>query len=355
MNRGLVEQLAQLHGVPAVSISFPLDTRRPGNLHDSGLLRDLGESAAGQVRATVSGRAATSLVSRIDATLSEVDLDHPTPGVAVFVSPDVTRIIPLDSPVEPEVVVGERFAIRGLLTAFLHRRHVRVVVLSQAKTRCIDLNGHEVRERFDFGFPVEIEPPVEADAPHRDFPLDEHEHAEAVKFVFRAVDDALEALQHSDVRPLVLLGAERDLAYFDEITRHGGNVIGRVHGDYERETADTIADLAQPVVDAHEVDQQDRACAEVREAIGSRAVAGIVDTWKAARDGRGYRLVVEDGFRYPALVVDDALEPARVDDPDRFDAVENAIEEVVRHRGDVVVVRPDDLADLGSIALITRY
>jgi hypothetical protein len=355
MNKGTIEQLAQLRGMPAVTILCPLDARRPGNPHDPAVLAELRDRATEQMRANLSDRAASSMVSRIADAVSALDLEHPTPGVAIFVSPDVSRSIPLGLPVEPEVVVGERFAIRGLLTALQQRPRARVVVLSQAKTRCVDLDGDHASERLDFGFPLEVQPPVEADTPHRDFPLGEHEHAEAAKFVFRAVDQALDGLQHRDERPLVLLGAERDLAYFDEITTQRAHVIGRCHGDYERLTADAIADLVQPVLDAHQLEQEQHACAEVREAIGSRAVAGIVDTWTAARAGRGHQLVVEDGFRYPVRVVVDALEPAQDNDPGACDAVEDTVEEVVRHGGDVLVVPDDSLADVGRIALVTRY
>jgi hypothetical protein len=93
----------------------------------------------------------------------------------------------------------------------------------------------------------------------------------------------------------------------------------------------------------------------VREAIGSRAVAGMVETWTAARAGCGHQLVVEDTFRYPARVVDDALAPAQDNDPGAFDAVEDTVEEVVRHGGDVLVVSRDSLADVGRIVLVTRY
>jgi hypothetical protein len=252
-------------------------------------------------------------------------------------------------------VVAERFAIRGLLTALSRSSNARGVVLSRTKTRCVDLTGRTAVERHDFGFPVEVEAPVEADAPHRDFPLDEHEHAEAAKFVFRAVDDAPRSLQRNDERPLVLLGAVRDLAYFDEVTAQHESIIGRVQGDYERATVGTIADLMLPILEQHRRDREQQACDDAREAIGRGAVAGIPQAWAAARAGRGRVLVVEEPLRYPARVVDDALEGARADDPDAFDAVEDTIEEVIRHGGEVVVVPGDSLTDLAGIALLTRY
>jgi hypothetical protein len=349
-----VKQLAQLREAPAVSILCPFDTRQPGNSHDSAVLRGLRDRAVDKVDALLDVAAARSLTASIDEALGSIDLRHPSEAVAVLVSPNSSRVIALDVSVEPSVVVGERFAIRDLVSAMSANNRARIIVLSQEKSRCLDLTSGKIVERFDFGFPVEVVPPTEADTPHRDFPLDEHEHAEAVKFVFRAVNDTLSALERHEPWPHVLIGTERDLAYFDEVADDRKDVIGRVHGNHLRDTPDEIARAVRPVLEEHNRQRQRDACDEAREAIGPHAVCGIADTWLAARAGRGYRLVVEDGYRFPAQLVDGALEAA-TDEAHSFDAVTDAIEEVLRHDGEIVVVSPEDLADLARIALLTRY
>jgi hypothetical protein len=353
MDHQALKELAQVQG-PAVSILCPLETRRAGNEHDSLVLRELRDRAVKEVEASLHERGAASLIERIDDALGSIDLQHPTEGVAILVSPTVSRVIALDTYVEPKVVIGERFAIRDLISASSRSPRARIIVLSQAKSRCVDLTGTEIVERVDSGFPVDIEPPTEADTPHRDFPLDEHEHAEAAKFVFRAVDHALAALEHADPRPVVLVGEERDLAYFGEVTHLRERVIGRVHGNHQRGTPDEIARLVRPVLEEHQLRRQIDASDEVREAIDSRAVCGIADTWLAALAGRGHRLVVEDGYRFPALVVDGVLEAAPADH-DAFDAVARTVEEVIRRDGDVVAVPAGSLEDLEHIALLIRF
>jgi Bacterial archaeo-eukaryotic release factor family 3 len=295
------------------------------------------------------------LIARIDEALSSVDLQHPSRGVAILVSDNMTRVIALDTPVGPQVVVGKRFAIWDLVAAMSRAKRARVLVLSLEKTRCIELDGEEVVERGDFGFPVEVVPPVEADAPHRDFPLSEHERSEAPKFVFRAVDHALNALEHHDRLPLVIVGATRDLAYFDEVTDRHATTVGRIPGNYERSSPEEIAHLVLPTLERHAEHERQRVCDEAREAIGTHAVAGITEAWLAARAGRGNQLVVEDGYRYPAHVVAERLELASDPETGPFEAVADTVEAVVRHGGEVVVVSPGSLADLGHIALLTRY
>ena len=340
-----VQQLAQMRAAPAVSILCPFDTRRPGNADDAAVLAGLRTTAV---------REASSLTERIDDAIAVIDLDHPTPGVGVFVSSDFTRVVPLDAAVPARVAVSDRFAIRDLLAALQEVVDARALVLSLGKTRCVDLHGRHVIERHDYGFPLAVTPPVEADTPHRDFPLDEHEPAEAARYVFRAVDRALHEIQRADEKPIVLFGVERDLAYFEQLTTNNVTIAGRVRGNHEDASLEALAGLAQPVLDEYRREQIERACHQAREAIGTRAVAGIAASWDAARAGRGHRLLVEDDFTYPAVVEADALAPVPRDDA-IVDAVEDTIDETLRHHGEVLVVPAGMLDDLDHIALVTRY
>jgi hypothetical protein len=355
MNWATVKHLAEFSEAPAISILCPLDPLQPGNAHDAAVLARLRDEAVDDVARVLSGAAAANLVDRIDEAIGSVDLEHPSRGVAVLVSPNLSRVIEFAAPIGPGVIDGERFAIRELVTAMLRSRSARIIVLSLAKSRCIDVVGDDATERLDFGFPVEVVPPTEADTPHRDFPLSEHEHAEAAKFVFRAVDTAVGEVQKHRHRPLVIVGTDRDVAYFLEVTGHRGDIVGQVPRSHERDTPDQLAQLARPLLVEHERREQERLHDEAREAIGTRAVSGISDVWSAARAGRGRQLVVEDGYRYPAHVVAGALKAAPEGTTGSFDAVSEALEEVVRHNGDVVVVPAGTFADLGHIALFTRY
>ena len=355
MDHKALRQLAESRDGPAVSIFCSFDTHRPGNASDAGELSVLRDRAVEAVRAMLPGESSSALVERIDEAVGSVDLQHPMRGVAVLVSSTVSQVISLAAPVAPRVAVGERFALREVIAATGHSPHIRVVVLSRAKTRCIDLSGSDAVERRDFGFPVEVVAPTEADAPHGDFPLGEHEHAEAAKFVFRAVAHALRAVQRHDQRPVVLVGEERDLAYFGEVTDLAEHIVGRVHGNYERENAQAITRLVGPVLDEHERRLQQRACDEAREAIGSHAVCGLAGSWLAARCGRGHQLLVEDSYHVPVHVVDGMFGAAPAGEVGAFDFAEDAIEEIILHGGDVTVVPDGSLSDLGRIALLTRY
>ncbi len=355
VDRSTVKQLAGAAG-PAVSIVCPLEARVPGNRRDEQVLKELRGTAERQLRGWVLDQdVADAVVQRLDDAIGSVDMMHPTRGIAVLASREVSRVVPLEITVEPRVVVGEHFAIGELLEEEREEGRVRVLVISLGGTRCIDLDGPVPTERTDAGFPVSVEAPTRADTPHGDFPLDAQEHAEAARFVLRAVDDALAKVDAADPRPIVLLGAERDLAYWDEVSTSDAPVIGRVHGNFEWAGAAEVATHAAPAVDADRLAREQAAVREVHEKLSNGAVCGIAEVWADARTGRGHRLVVEEGYHFKARLAGERLGAAPPAAADAFDAVNDAMREQTLHDGEVVVVRPGALADLGRIGLVLRY
>ena len=151
MHNATVERLARLEEPPAVSIYCPLEQRRPGNDHDPAVLAALRDDAARQVIDLTSENVVGPLLASLDGAIASIDLQHPSAGVAIFVSFETTEVVELDSPVDARLSVDTRFVLLPLVAAMQRRPHARVLVLSQARTRCVDLSGHRAVERHDFG------------------------------------------------------------------------------------------------------------------------------------------------------------------------------------------------------------
>jgi len=344
--------LARHEGGPAVTITCPLDRRRPGNAEDRARLDHLVSRARHRL-AAIGSPEADRTADRLAAAVARLDLDHPRDALAIFAAPDLDRTIGLDAPVPEGVTVGSRFAVAALLAARGSFPSTRVLVCSRARTRCIEIEGGHARERTDSSFPVAVEPPIEADAPHRDFPLDEHEAAEAARFVFRAVRRALETVEATDPRPLVVVGAARDLAFLREVGNGRLAPIAAVTGNHLHDSPDAIAALVAPAVAQAHDRAEAAAVAELREALGARAVAGVDDVIDAARVGRVHRLVVERDLR--AGPIAPAPPNAGFDGSTALDRTDEIVAEVIRHDGEVTVVGTGALAELGGIACTTRF
>jgi hypothetical protein len=344
MNIADIKELAQVRGNPAVSILCRLDRRRPGNLEDPRRLDAFRKKAIDTVLRTHDEREVGPLLQRIEAAVDSIDLAHPSDAIAILVTADESHVLTLPFPVFSRVVVDDTFATRDLVNGVEQMLSARVLVLAADRARCFEMTGDSLREVYGHGFPLHISPSVQEDTPHRDLPIGEHEQMEAHQYVLRAVDAGLAELQTRDHRPIVVVATVRELAYFDEVTRFAKDVIGRVHGNHVDDTVTGIEHVVQPTLTAELARRSDDAVRRANEAVGRGAATRFAKVAAAARTGRGRELIVEEDFH---------VETATTEGPD--DPVDEVIQAVLTHDGQVTTVPPGALADHGGIVLILRY
>jgi hypothetical protein len=184
-----------------------------------------------------------------------------------------------------------------------------------------------------------------------------------LKEFYTDIDRRLTAVTKNDALPLVLMGAKNTLSTFERTSANLGQFAVRIEGSYAEATPAAIAELAWPVLHEWLSAQRHDAIDEVAKARGENLLAfGIADAWTAAKEGRGAKLVVEDGYRQSAIVHPDGwwLEPvsaeASRDDPSHIsDAVDELIEVALEMGGEVVFVDEGALTDYSRVALILRY
>lgn len=349
MRQSDVEQLARAHVSPGVTIQLPTQRERPGNAEDPLTLRHLVDRATDRLLRDYERREIAPLVERLESAAGKVDFAHPGAGLAILAAADQEHVLVLPFAPPERVVIDERFATRDLLMG-VHREHpYRVLVLSAKRCRLLEGAGATLVEVKTGGFPLEVSPPREEDTPHKDLPIHESQRDEAYRFVFRAVDRALDDIHGDDPLPIVLVGVERDLSFFRSVTKHDRSVVAQVTGNH---VTDSPADLARPVtsvVTDYLAERDARAVSDLIEAVGTgRAVLGIEDVHDRAAEGRGRLLVVDDDFRSPAP-------EATGDRIDSVDAVDLAAESVLSTGGEVTFVAPGSLAEHGGIGLLLRF
>lgn len=279
-------------------------------------------------------------------------------GLAILVTPHDGQLLHLPFAVVEQVVVDRTFATRQLLEGIARNPRYRVLVLDGHHARMFQGEGHRLVEVRTHGFPVHVEPPHEQDTPQKDLPIHEEAEREEHRIVYRAVDDALEAACRVDPLPVVVTGAERELALFGEVTAHGGRIVGRLAGNYAHTHPAELATTVRPALDAHRAAEQTRVLERLREAHGrERAVFGLSAVQEAVAEGRGNLLVVEEGFTFPGQWTD-GLTPGdtpdeRIDDLD--EVVDDVIETVLLAGGHVEFVDDGALAGHGRIGMLLRY
>jgi hypothetical protein len=233
-------------------------------------------------------------------------------------------------------------------------------VLTEKPTRLFDATTHILTEITDKPFPMVHKGPGGAgrlpggqginrsavrDESHRQF--------------FREVDEALARIQKEDHLPVVVVGVDRYLAFYQEITKDPDAIVGLVAGSHDQPNPSTLGKMIWPVFKAGMTLKRTRALVRLKEAVSvNRHASGIDQVWRAAYEKRCQILLVESDFEYPADLSPqgDRLLPysgrgaAALDD-----AVDEVIEKVLADGGDVFFYDSGVLDLHQRIAAVLRY
>jgi hypothetical protein len=181
---------------------------------------------------------------------------------------------------------------------------------------------------------------------------------EAVRTFYRAVDDAVAAVQKANSLPLVLVGVERSLAFYQEVTRHAASIAGMLAGNHDKTSPSALGKLVWPVFESGATLRRTQALVQLDQAVSAgRHASGIAQVWREASGGKCSSLLVEKDYHYPADLSSDGkvLLPYTGHGPQALDdSVDEVIERVMETGGDVFFYSPGDLAVHQKIAAVLR-
>jgi release factor family 3 len=364
MRRAIIDELMGHESYPSASILMPTHRAHPDNQQDPIRLKNLLDEARQRLEAEVGKRPSWPIAEALEALAEEIDWQTNEDGLALFASEEFSAWYRLPFTVESRVAIDRTFETRDLLYALHRMPRYRVLSLNEESTRLFEGSGSVLEEVREAGFPIGWEGPsgVTRKPDGAMMRSSNMRHAHQKEF-FTEIDRTLVAATRNDPLPLVLIGTTNTLSAFERVSGYPGGVALRIEGSYAEATPTAIADLAWPRLQEWLHEQRQAVIAEVANATGANLLTfGLENAWNAAREGRGAKLVVEEGYRQAAILHRDEWSLELVD-PDTplpeqahlDDAVDELVELVIDKGGEVVFVEEGSLAAYDQVALILRY
>ena len=313
----------------------------------------------GEMRSPLA-REIAGLVKNLNRLVNRVDWNHSLEGLALFASRDVAMAVQLPFRPRARVAIDETFATRDLVFSLNRSPRYRVLVLTEKPTRLFEGTTNVLTEYRAKPFPmVHTGPGGASRLPGGQGINRSAARDEAHRQFFRKVDGALAAVQKDDHLPVVLVGVDRHVAFYEEVTKDPDAIIGVVPGSHDNPNPTALGRLVWPVFKSGAALKRTRALARLHEAVSAnRYASGIDQVWRAAFEKRCQTLLVETGFEHPAdlspegdrLLSYSGRGPAALDD-----AVDEVIEQVIADGGEVFFYDPGVLDLHQQIAAVLRY
>jgi hypothetical protein len=358
--RSELKRLQGSRDYPSLSLLAPTHRTHPANRKDRIVVKNLAARGLDRLQGEFKKREVAGLVQNLKTLVDRVDWKHSLEGLALFASRNVATAVLLPFRPKARVVIDATFATRDLVYSLNRSARYRVLVLTEKPTRLFDATTNVLTEYAVKPFPmVHTGPGGASRLPGGQGINRSAMRDEAHRQFFRKVDDALASVQKDDHLPVVLVGVDRLVAFYEEVTRDLDAIVGVVAGSYDDPNPTALGRLVWPAFESGATLRRTRALARLHAAVSANQHASGVDqVWRAAFEKRCQILLVETGFEHPADLSPqgDRLLPYSGHGAVALDdAVDELIERVIAGGGDVFFYDPGVLDVHQRIAAVLRY
>src|SRR5262245_24031376 len=268
--RSELKRLQGHHDYPSLSLLAPTHRTAPARKKDRIVVKNLAAEGLKRLRGEFRPREVAALVRNLDRLVERVDWEHALEGLALFASRDVATAVQLPFRPRARVVIDETFATRDLVYSLNRAPRYRVLVLTEKPTRLFEATTNVLTEHTDRPFPMVHKGPGGASRLPGGQGINRSAvRDEAHRQFFRKVDDALAAIQKEDLLPVVVVGVDRYLAFYQEVTRDADAIVGVVAGSHDDPNPAALGKLVWPVFKSGATLRRTRALARLHEAVSA--------------------------------------------------------------------------------------
>lgn len=353
--------MSVVHYRPAISIIMPFEPKMSPKTELAHLLKLTINEVEKEVQEKYPGELSELVMNKLRQLAKQLNYHTHKKSIAIYVSPVFEKVLYLDIPVEAKIIVDESFEIRDLVYAKKQVQSYLVLLLSGKESR-IFLGNTESFVRILSDKPESVHAYVN-DPPERVANFsDVQDRREIITEKFlQHIDHSLNNILSAYPLPLFVCGVKKLTGHFKKISKHGSSVVEYINGNFEEATIPELKKVIEPHITDWKKVKQKELLNTLNDAAGQKKLAiGIHEVWREAHKNKGRLLVVEKDFMYPAEQSAGGAEIEPLNESyNKFsyirDAVDDIIEKVLEHGGDVAFTDNGRMAGYKQIAMVLFY
>jgi hypothetical protein len=358
MKKEKLEKLATEKSYPCVTISMNTNRTFPDNQKDIIVLKKLLEEAKERIIKEFGKRPVSDLLEKIAHIESEIDINYNLDSLHIFLSNTTQEIIKSAWPTASNMVqVSESFAVKPLIKLFNRTEEYLILILNQSDARLLMAVNDEIAGEInneDFPFVNDASELSDTEAVSNAKQTENQKRE-----FFNKIDKAVVRVNNYTDLKCVVISTSDNYNRFLKIADKPSLYVGWTKLSQDNKGNKAIAKDAWQIVSVVQEKVRAENIQEMQEAVGNgKMITELAEIYRAAKEGRGDLLIVNDNFHQAVRVTDDfSLELVTdVTLPGVIDDITSDIAwEVISKKGRAIFTTLDELKVFGNIALKIRY
>ncbi len=343
---------------PCITISLNTHRTHPESAQDSIVLKNLCHEAAERLINDYGKRPVQEILDQLEHLPKDIDPNYNLDSLHIFLSKDTREILRSPWPSNANTVqIDDHFALTPLIKDFNRSREYLILALSLGTTHLYHaLNDNVTEEVRGHGFPM---PASRFYTTAGDEASDPKLIDNNIRAYMNDVDKALLQVIQDSPLSCVVISTPENFTKLLQVANRPSVYAGQAPIDYNKTAPHVLAAQAWEVMKSVAADHKRVDLENLKAAIPrGQVITDLREIWQAAREGRGDLLFVNHAFRQPVRMIDDTTFELVTDStlPDVVDDITSQIAwEVIAKKGRAHFTAMEDMAELGPIALKTRY
>jgi hypothetical protein len=350
---------------PSVSIFMPFDPKMEMKNKLTFSLSKATDIVVSELRDKYPGEMSLLVIQKLKAIIKKLNFNTHKKSLAIFVSPVFKKIYYHNIDVEEKVIVNESLQIRDLLYSKKQSQKFHILLLNEKASRIFLSDTNSSVKIIPEGFVSQNTCPNDSTEQAGYLPDTVAGKEIAIEKFLHYVDHSLDNILKSDRLPVFVMGTEKLVGQFKNITKSNEAIIKYVHGDYEKCALEDLKELLKSHIADWQKIKQKNLLDQLKEAANKNKLSfGIEDVRSEVINRGGRLLLLEKQYLYDNqydtnLLASEELSYKTGELYNKFSCIKSPIDEmiekVLENGGDVELVSNGLLKEYSQIALIKDF